>query len=86
MYEATLILYLYDVSEVRTAFSFISLIMEAVRTYETSVYFNETTPCYILECSLLQRFTFLKSINQLIFVMVKCCAFFEVRTEFLNVI
>jgi hypothetical protein len=28
----------------------------------------------------------LNSINKLIFVMVKCSAFFEVRTEFLNII
>jgi hypothetical protein len=27
---------------------------------------------------------FLNSVNQLIFVMVKCGVFFEVRTEFLN--
>jgi hypothetical protein len=26
----------------------------------------------------------LNSVNQLIFVMVKCCVLFEVRTEFLN--
>jgi hypothetical protein len=30
--------------------------------------------------------TWLNSINQLIFVMVKCGVLFEVRTEFLNVI
>jgi hypothetical protein len=29
---------------------------------------------------------FLNSINQLIFVMVKCCVFFAVRTEFLNIV
>jgi hypothetical protein len=29
---------------------------------------------------------FLNSINQLIFLMVKCCVLFEVRTEFLNII
>jgi hypothetical protein len=29
---------------------------------------------------------FLNSINQLIFVMVKCGVLFEVRTEFLNII
>jgi hypothetical protein len=29
---------------------------------------------------------FLKSINHLISVMVKCCVFFAVRTEFLNII
>jgi hypothetical protein len=28
----------------------------------------------------------LNSVNQLIFVMVKCCVLFEVRTGFLNVI
>jgi hypothetical protein len=28
----------------------------------------------------------LNSVNQLIFVMVKCCVFFAVRTEFLNII
>jgi hypothetical protein len=28
----------------------------------------------------------LKSINRFIFVMVKCCVFFSVRTEFLNII
>jgi hypothetical protein len=27
---------------------------------------------------------YLNSINQLIFVVVKCCVLFEVRTEFLN--
>jgi hypothetical protein len=26
------------------------------------------------------------SVNQLIFVMVKCCVFFAVRTEFLNIV
>jgi hypothetical protein len=30
--------------------------------------------------------TSLNSVNQLIFVMVKCCVLFEVRTEFLNII
>jgi hypothetical protein len=29
---------------------------------------------------------FLNSVNQLIFVMVKCCVFFAVRAEFLNII
>jgi hypothetical protein len=29
---------------------------------------------------------FLNNINQLIFVTVKCCVFFAVRTEFLNII
>jgi hypothetical protein len=29
---------------------------------------------------------FLKRVNQLIFVMVKCGVLFEVRTEFLNII
>jgi hypothetical protein len=29
---------------------------------------------------------FLNTINQLIFVMVKCGVLFEVRTEFLNII
>jgi hypothetical protein len=28
--------------------------------------------------------TAFNSVNQLIFVMVKCCVLFEVRTEFLN--
>jgi hypothetical protein len=28
----------------------------------------------------------LNNVNQLIFVMVKCCVFFAVRTEFLNII
>jgi hypothetical protein len=28
----------------------------------------------------------LNSVNQLIFVTVKCCVFFAVRTEFLNII
>jgi hypothetical protein len=28
----------------------------------------------------------LNSISQLIFVMVKCCVFFAVRTDFLNII
>jgi hypothetical protein len=30
--------------------------------------------------------TSLNSVNQLIFVMVKCSVLFEVRTEFLNII
>jgi hypothetical protein len=33
----------WDVSEVRTASIIIALIMEAIRTSETSVYSNETT-------------------------------------------
>jgi hypothetical protein len=36
--------------------------------------------------SLQTAIIFLNSVNQLIFVMVKSCVFFEVRTEFLNVI
>jgi hypothetical protein len=28
----------------------------------------------------------LNSVNHLIFVMVKCCVFYAVRTEFLNII
>jgi hypothetical protein len=32
------------------------------------------------------RDNFLNSVNQLIFVMVKCGVFFAVRTEFLNII
>jgi hypothetical protein len=39
-----------DVSEVSTAFITVTLIMEAVRTSETSVY-SETTRCYIPERS-----------------------------------
>jgi hypothetical protein len=40
-------------------------------------------PCIrsVQECSSL---VYLNSINQLIFVMVKCCVFFAVRTEFLS--
>jgi hypothetical protein len=33
-----------------------------------------------------QRLISLNSVNQLIFVMVKCGVLFEVRTEFLNII
>jgi hypothetical protein len=40
-----------DVSQVRTASSIRALMMEAVRTSETSVYSNETTPLYISEGS-----------------------------------
>jgi hypothetical protein len=29
---------------------------------------------------------FLNSVNRLMFVMVKCCVFFAVHTEFLNII
>jgi hypothetical protein len=36
--------------------------------------------------SLLTAIISLNSVNQLIFVMVKCGVFFEVRTEFLNII
>jgi hypothetical protein len=32
------------------------------------------------------RIVSLNSVNQFIFVMVKCCVFFAVRTEFLNII
>jgi hypothetical protein len=37
-----------------------------------------------IKCVLTQTFLNLNSINQLIFVMVKCGVLFEVRTEFLN--
>jgi hypothetical protein len=44
----------------RVSFS-ISLMMETVRTYETSVYYNETTRSSILEGSNLQPTYFLKN-------------------------
>jgi hypothetical protein len=40
-----------DVSEVRTASIIIALMMEAVRTSETSIHFNVTTRRYIPEDS-----------------------------------
>jgi hypothetical protein len=40
-----------DVSEVRTSSTIIALMMEAVRTSETSVNFNVTTRRYILQDS-----------------------------------
>jgi hypothetical protein len=45
------------------------------------------TSCYGF-CTVLtvNRDYFLNSINKLIFVMVKSCVFFAVRTEFLNII
>jgi hypothetical protein len=33
-----------------------------------------------------EEIIYLNDINQLSFVMVKCCVLFEVRTEFLNII
>jgi hypothetical protein len=38
--------------------------------------------CFSLQTAVI----YLNSINQLIFVMVKCGVLFEVRTEFLNII
>jgi hypothetical protein len=88
---------LTDVSEVRTASIIRAMMMEAVRTSETLVNFNVTTRRYNPEDS--KRHTrcrenlkshkviiSLNSINQLIFVVVKCGVLFEVRTEFLNII
>jgi hypothetical protein len=43
-----------DVSEACTA-SIMAMMMEAVCASETSVYFNETTQCYIPECCNLQN-------------------------------
>jgi hypothetical protein len=40
-----------DVSDVHTVSIIIALMMEAVRTFETSVYSNETTRRYIPEDS-----------------------------------
>jgi hypothetical protein len=37
-------------------------------------------------CSLWTAIISLNSVNQMIFVMVKCSVFFAVRTEFLNII
>jgi hypothetical protein len=39
-----------------------------------------------LRVSLYTAIIYLNSINQLIFVMVKCGVLFEVRTEFVNII
>jgi hypothetical protein len=38
----------------------------------------------LVRFSLLTAIIFLNSVNQLIFVMVKCGVLFEVRTDFLN--
>jgi hypothetical protein len=73
----------------------IALMMEAACTSGTSVDIYLATRQYIPEDSELHTrrrenlkshtvITFLNNINQLIFVMVKCCVLFEVRTEFLN--
>jgi hypothetical protein len=53
--------------------------VEAARTSETLEKFYQTTRRYNPEDSHL-------SINKFIFVMVKCCVFFAVRTEFFSVI
>jgi hypothetical protein len=56
---------------------------------------NGNCMCHLLQQSIALHFVFicfgtsiisLNSINQLIFVMVKSCVFFAVRTEFLNII
>jgi hypothetical protein len=39
------------------------------------------TQCIYWFCMILT----VNSINELIFLMVKCCVFFEIRTEFLNI-
>jgi hypothetical protein len=48
------------------------------------------TPQFVFMCfiwfSLQTAIISLNSVNQLIFVMVKSCVFFAVRTEFLNII
>jgi hypothetical protein len=41
---------------------------------------------YFVRFSLQTAIISLNSVNQLIFVTVKCCVYFAVRTEFLNVI
>jgi hypothetical protein len=48
--------------------------------YKFSSDLKETQHISITQVTLLN----LNSVNQLIFVMVKCCVLFEVRTEFLN--
>jgi hypothetical protein len=58
--------------------------MEAVRTSETSVD-NHFTRQYIPVDNSEQAIISLKSIKQLILVMVKCCFIFEVRAGFLNI-
>jgi hypothetical protein len=71
--------------------------MEAARTSETLVNFYQTTRHCNPEDSHLRThrrenlksylaIIFLNSVNQLIFVMVKCGVFFAVRTEYLNII
>jgi hypothetical protein len=71
--------------------------MEAARTSGTLVNFYQTTRRYNPEDSHLRTYRrenlksylviiSLNSVNQLIFVMVKSCVFFAVRTEFLNII
>jgi hypothetical protein len=71
--------------------------MEAARTSETLINFYQATRRYNPEDSHLRThrrdnlksylaIISLNSVNQLIFVMVKCCVFFAVRTEFLNII
>jgi hypothetical protein len=47
MWRRVVTLKLTDISEVRTASSFIALMMEAVRISETSANFNVPTPRYI---------------------------------------
>jgi hypothetical protein len=44
--------------------------------------------CIFGICTILniKKIISLNNVNQLIFVMVKCCVLFEVRTEYLNII
>jgi hypothetical protein len=49
------------ISEIRTAFfikEIIAMLKEAVRTFETSVYFNETTRRYVAEGYHVQSYQF----------------------------
>jgi hypothetical protein len=54
--------------------------MVTIGTSETSVYSETTRRRETLKSYIIS----LNSVNQLIFVMVKCGVLFEVRTEFLN--
>jgi hypothetical protein len=52
------------------------------------IYVESTWSAFAVQSDvqLLRRLLNLNSVNQLIFVMVKCGVLFEVRTEFLNII
>jgi hypothetical protein len=75
------------ITSILSCYAHSSLMMEAVRTSETSVD-NHFTRQYIPEDNSEHQTAIisLNSVNHLIDVMVKCDALYEVRTELLNII